>query len=84
MRTYRRGLMLLLWGRGLLLAGLVGAAASAAPALLLATMPTFDPGFFGLVATLLALSVTPLMLVVASAGAILLLAGAVRRWRDRA
>lgn len=82
MGAYRHGRMLVLWGRGLFFGGLAGLAVSAAPALLLTAVPA-DPGFFGTLAALLILSVTPLMAVAASAGAILLLAGAVRGWFDR-
>ena len=43
--------------------------------------PIYSDGFFGLVAALLSLSVTPLGVLVASAGAILLLLAALRRDR---
>lgn len=72
-----------LWGRGLLIWGVIAAAVSAAPAIVLAQLPpTYSSGFFGLVAALLTLSVTPLALICASAGAILLLLAALRRGRS--
>ncbi|HHY48531.1 MAG TPA: hypothetical protein GYA10_02125 [Alphaproteobacteria bacterium] len=68
------------WGRALLFWGLVGALLSAAPFLLLSIMPDrFGTGFIGLLAIMLSLSVTPLAVAVASAGAILLLVALVRR-----
>ena len=71
-----------LWGRGLLIWGIVAAVISAAPATILAQLPPiYSDGFFGLVAALLSLSVTPLGVLVASAGAILLLLAALRRDR---
>lgn len=73
---------LMFWGRGLLLGGLLAALLSAAPVLLLAWLPpAYGEGFVGSVALLLSLSVTPLALVIASVGAILLLAAVVRRGR---
>jgi hypothetical protein len=83
MRAHRSGTKLILWGRGLLAGGLIGVIASAAPALLLAALRSPEPGFIGTLAALLTFSVTPLLAVVASAGAILLLAGDLRRWLDR-
>lgn len=72
-----------LWGRGLLIWGIVAAVISAAPAIILAQLPPiYSDGFFGLVAVLLSLSVTPLGVLVASAGAILLLLAALRRDRS--
>lgn len=72
-----------LWGRGLLIWGIVAAAISAAPAVLLAQLPpAYSDSFFGLLAALLTLSVTPLALITASAGAILLLVAALRRDRS--
>lgn len=66
------------WGRLLLLWGLGGAALSFLPALLL-MLTGVEGGFFGTVAILLSISVTPLLAVVASVGAILLLVAVVRR-----
>lgn len=72
-----------LWGRGLLVWGIAAAAISATPAILLAQLPpAYSDGFFGLLAALLTLSVTPLALITASAGAILLLLAALRRDRS--
>lgn len=67
------------WGRVLLLGGVIAALASAAPALLIWLLPAFGEGFFGTVALLLTLSVTPLAVLFASAGAILLLVAVLRR-----
>lgn len=73
---------LMVWGRGLLLGGMLGALLSAAPVILLSVLPpAFGDGFLGIIAILLSLSVTPLALVVASVGAILLLVAVVRRGR---
>lgn len=70
------------WGWRILLWGLIGAALSVAPALLFAVLPpAFSEGFTGLVAALLTLTVMPLALLIASAGAILLLVGWL--WRER-
>lgn len=69
----------MLWGRRLLVFGVLMALLSATPALLIALFPLLGDGFFGTVAILLTITVTPLGVVVASAGAILLLVGAVRR-----
>ena len=75
--------MLVFWGRGLFVGGLVAALLSAAPALLLSQLPpSQSTGFYGLLAGLLVLSVTPLSAVVASAGALLLLWALLRRWRS--
>jgi hypothetical protein len=63
----------------MLLGGVIAALASAAPAVLIWLLPGLDQGFFGLVAVLLALSVTPLAVLAASAGAILLLVAVLRR-----
>ena len=72
-----------LWGRGLLIWGVIAALVSAAPAVILSQLPPgYSTGFFGLVAALLSLSVTPVAMVVASAGAILLLLAALRRDRS--
>jgi len=71
-----------LWGRALLIYGVIAALISIAPAIILAQLPpVYSEGFFGLVAALLSLTVTPLAIVVASAGAILLLVAALRRDR---
>jgi hypothetical protein len=71
------------WGKGLLLWGIVAAIVSGAPALLLTLLPAqFGAGFIGLLAIMLSLSVTPLAVVVASVGAILLLVALVRRGRS--
>ena len=67
------------WGRVLLLGGVIAALASVAPAMLVWLLPGLDQGFFGLVAVLLTLGVTPLALLFASAGAILLLVAVLRR-----
>lgn len=70
------------WGWRILLWGLLGALLSAAPALLFSVLPpAFSEGFTGLVAALLTLTVTPLALVIASVGAIVLLVGWLRRAR---
>lgn len=71
--------MLRHWGRVLLLGGVIAALASAAPALLIWLLPGLEEGFFGLVAVLLTLTVTPLAVLFASAGAILLLVAVLRR-----
>ena len=68
------------WGKGLLLWGIVAALLSATPALLLGYLPpAWSDGLPGITAALLTFSVTPLMLIVASAGAILWLVAALRR-----
>ena len=73
---------LMKWGRGLLLWGIAATALSFAPALLLTVLPPIHgEGFVGLVAIMLSLTVTPLAVVVASVGAILLLVAVVRRDR---
>lgn len=63
----------------MLLGGVIAALASLAPAALIWVLPGLDQGFFGLVAVLLTLGVTPLAVLFASAGAILLLVAVVRR-----
>lgn len=71
---------LVFWGRGLLIGGLVGFLLSATPAVILSQLPPdYGQGLLGALAALLTLTVTPLTLLVASAGAILLLAALVRR-----
>ena len=68
------------WGKALLLWGTFGALLSGAPVLLLLLLPPlWREGVLGVTATLLAFSVTPLMLIVASVGAILWLVAALRR-----
>ena len=70
-------------GRAILIWGMLAALISAAPALALIVLPqSFGEGFFGLVAIMLTLTVTPLAVLVASAGAILLLLAALRRGRS--
>lgn len=59
--------------------GVVMAFLSATPALLVYFFPLLDDGFFGTLAIMLTLTVTPLGVAIASVGAILLLVGAVRR-----
>lgn len=74
---------MMLWGRSLLIWGMISAVVSATPAIVLSQLPPiYSDGFFGLVAGLLTLSVTPLALACASAGAILLLLAALRRGRS--
>ena len=74
---------MMLWGRGLLIGGVIGVLLSAAPAFVLALLPpVYSDGFIGLVAALLSLSVTPLAVAFASAGAILLLLAVARRGRS--
>lgn len=63
----------------MVLGGGIAALASLAPAALIWVLPGLDQGFFGLVAILLTLSVTPLAVLFASAGAILLLVAVLRR-----
>jgi hypothetical protein len=73
---------LVFWGRGLLIGGLAGAALSAAPALILSQLPAEQSdGFYGALAGLLSLTVTPLSLLIAGAGAILWLVAYLRRYR---
>ena len=70
-------------GRTILVWGAAASLLSAAPALaLLALPPSLGAGFFGLLAIMLTLTVLPLAVLVASAGALLLLFAALRR--DRA
>lgn len=66
----------------MLLGGVIAALASLAPAALIWVLPGLDQGFFGLLAVLLTLGVTPLALLFASAGAILLLVAVLRRDRS--
>ncbi len=73
---------LFVWGRGLLLWGLIAAAVSAAPLLLMLALPAgFGGSFFELLVIMLGLSVVPLSAVVAVTGAILLLVAVVSRGR---
>lgn len=77
----------MLWGRRLLVFGVLMTLLSATPALLVMLVPWLDDGFFGTVVIMLALTVTPLGAVIASAGAILLLVAVLRRgrlWRGTA
>jgi energy-converting hydrogenase Eha subunit C len=69
-------------GRGLLLGGGIAALASATPALLIWLLPGLGEGFFGVLAIMLTLSVTPLAVLIASVGAILLLVAVLRRDRS--
>ena len=69
----------MLWGRKLLAFGVVMALLSATPALLAWVFPSIGDGFVGTLAIMLTLTVTPLGVAIASAGAILLLVAAVRR-----
>lgn len=71
------------WGRGLLIWSMIAAVVSVAPAIILSQLPPiYSEGFFGLVAVLLTFSVTPLAVLGASVGAILLLVAAWRRGRS--
>lgn len=71
------------WGRGLLIWSMIAAIVSVAPAIILSQLPPiYGEGFFGLVAVLLTFSVTPLAVLGASVGAILLLVAAWRRGRS--
>ena len=63
----------------MLLGGVIAALASLAPAALIWVLPGLDQGIFGLLAVLLTLGVTPLAVLFASAGAILLLVAVLRR-----
>jgi len=67
------------WGWRLLAFGIAMTLLSAAPALLIYLFPGLGDGFFGTVAIMLTVTVTPLGVIFASAGAILLLVAAVRR-----
>jgi hypothetical protein len=72
---------LVFWGRGLLIGGVAGALLSAAPALILSQLPSpYSDSFLGTLAGLLTLTVTPLGILAASAGAILLLVARLRRF----
>ena len=75
--------MLLLWGRALLIGGLIGLAVSFLPAIALTALPAAmaDDPFLVAVVLLLSLSVGPLAILATSAGAILLLLWMVRRPR---
>ena len=72
---------LLIWGRMLLVGGLVALGLSLAPIVLIGLVAPNLEGFVAALAVLLSLSVAPLAAVVASVGAILLLVWAVRRDR---
>ena len=69
----------MLWGRRFLIFGVLMALISATPALIIILLPGIGEGFFGTVAIMLMLTVAPLGIMVASAGAILLLVAALRR-----
>lgn len=70
------------WGRVLLIFGLWMAGLSALPAVLLQVLPpALGEGFFGLVSIMLTLTVTPLGILLASVGAVLLLVAALRDGR---
>jgi hypothetical protein len=76
--------VLLFWGRGLFVGGVVAALLSVTPALILSQLPrAIGDSFYGLVAELLLVMVTPLALLFASAGAILLLIALFRHLRGR-
>ncbi len=71
---------LVFWSRGLLIGGVVAALLSAAPALILSQLPpALSQSFFGTLAGLLTLTVTPLAVLAASAGAILWVVARFRR-----
>jgi hypothetical protein len=73
---------MLQWGRGLTYWGLVGGGVALLPAILMWILPPQAiPDFFALIAIMLALSVAPLGVAVASVGVILLLVAVVRRGR---
>lgn len=79
---YCRTMTLMKWGRGLLFWGIVAAVLSFVPALLVGyAPPAIGDGFVGLVAILLPFSVTPIAVLAASVGAILLLVAVLRRDR---
>lgn len=66
--------MLRHWGQGLLIGGLIGLAVSVLPAIVLSVLPSaFGEGFLAVVAVMLPVTVGPLAVLSASAGAILLL-----------
>jgi hypothetical protein len=69
------------WGRKLFTFGVAMALLSATPALLVYLFPLLGDGFLGTLAIMLTLTVTPLGIVVASVGAILLLVSVLRRGR---
>ena len=69
----------MLWGRRFLIFGVLMALISATPALIIMLLPAIGERFFGTVAIMLMLTVAPLGVMVASAGAILLLVAALRR-----
>jgi hypothetical protein len=69
------------WGRALLIGGIAAALLSVLPLLLTGLLPVLDEGIPGLIAIMLTFTVTPLAVIVASAGAILLLVGVIRRDR---
>ena len=79
---YADSMTLRKWGQALLLWGLAIAVVTFVPALFIhLTPPAIYDGVIGLIILMLPFSVTPLAVVVASVGAILLLVAAVRRDR---
>jgi hypothetical protein len=74
--------VLLFWGRGLFVGGLVGLAAAVLPSLVLLLLPALaQSSFLGLTSVLLLFSVGPLSALSLSAGAILLVLAWLRRPR---
>lgn len=72
--------MLMFWGRGLAIGGLVALILSAGPALLLSLLPAgAGENFFGTLAALLSLTIAPLSLVAFSVGVLLVLLARLRR-----
>lgn len=67
------------WGRRLLVVGAVMALVSATPALLISLVPGLGENFFGTLAILLTITVTPLGVVFLGIGLALLLAGVTKR-----
>lgn len=67
------------WGRRLLVMGAVMALVSATPALLVSLLPGLGENFFGTLAILLTITVTPLGVVFLIIGLVLLLAGLTKR-----
>lgn len=67
------------WGRRLVVVGAVMALVSATPALLITLLPGLGENFFGTLAILLTITVTPLGAVFLAIGLVLLAAGLTRR-----
>lgn len=67
------------WGRRLVVVGAVMALVSATPALLISLLPGLGENFFGTLAILLTITVTPLGVVFLASGLVLLLAGLMKR-----